>query len=599
MQRLAKIVTFLAVIAIFLNTLNTARAQSGAATLVLSPPTIVFTPAQYFTGQGFAITASDNSSIAPGITVTDPGLCTQSLQVSSEPNQGPAILAEVFLFQTQAPYGNLVCHVMVTDPRLGTAELLVTLVNGEATGPNGQFAVSDASLSFTPGNPTSRGLCLFNLGASTPVSYTATATVTSGPDWLQVTPASGMVPSGTFGCGNAIQVQATRGALAPGKYSGTVTITPTNLGDAPPLVVGVSFTVAGDTPLQVARESVPVGTGIVSVSFNYEMGRSAPPPQTLSILSRGVRPIAFSATLYPGSPWLTIEPNGTRMSTPAGITLKLTPAALTLPAGYYGATINVSAPEASNPDCAIFVTLYITQGPQLILGIEPTAFNFPIGGPNPPSQTIAVTTTGEPISFSGLAQVTTQQPWLQASPPAGTASATAPQALTITVNPAGLDPGAYMGSIDASNTVVTGGNATSTFNNDIPVTLNVSNSPLLNWTPSTLIFSFQTPQGPPAPQTINLSSTTSSLPFTAAALAVCGTERINPREARRFERHPWFMVSPNHGVTQGTTNVPITISVNPAVVTSEQTCTGLVTITSAGAANTIQIPVTLNALTGQ
>jgi hypothetical protein len=232
------------------------------------------------------------------------------------------------------------------------------------------------------------------------------------------------------------------------------------------------------------------------------------------------------------------------------------------------------------------------------LGVEPTAFNYQIGGPNPPSQTIAVTTTGEPISFSGSAQVATRQPWLQVSPTAGTASATSPQALTITVNPASLDPGVYMGFIDASNMVPLP-NGTSTFNNDVPVTLNVSNSPLLNWTPSTLIFSFQTPQVPPAPQTINLSSTASSLPFTVAASAVCGAEKIERRGARRFAQHPWFTVSPNGGFTQGTASVPITISVDPAVVTSAQTCTGLITIVSTGAANTIQIPLSLNALTDQ
>ena len=403
MTRLARIIYLFAFIALLLNNLNAARAQSSAATLILSPPMITFTSEKFFTGQGFAVTASDDSTIAPQITVTDPGLCSQSVSVSSQPNQGPAILAGVFLFPVQAPYGSLVCHVAVSDPRLGTAQLLVTLVNGEATGPNGQFAVTDASLSFTPGNPTSHDLCLLNMGAPTAVSYTATAAVTSGTDWLQVTPASGTVPSGTSTCSaSTLQVQVARGALAPGKYSGTVTISPTNLGDAPPLVIGVSFTVAGNTPLQVARQSVPVGASLESVSFNYEMGRSVPTPQTVSILSGGLRPIALSATLDPGAPWLEINPNGTELSTPAGITLKLTPSALTLPAGNYSATIHVSAPEASNPDCSIFVTLYITQGPQLILGFEPTAFNYQIGGPNPPSQTIAVTTTGEPDFFQGI-----------------------------------------------------------------------------------------------------------------------------------------------------------------------------------------------------
>ncbi len=598
MKSLAKVIYLVASIAVFLNSLPTARAQSGAAKIVLSPSSIVLTSDQVFTSRGFAITASDNSTIAPEITVTDPDLCSQALLVSSVPHQGPAILANIFLLAVEAPYGGLVCHVGVTDSRLGTAQLFVTIVNGEATGPNGEFVVTDASLSFTPANPASQPLCLLNLGAATAVTYTSTAAVTAGTNWLQVTPASGTVPGGTFSCGtSAIQVQATRGALAPGKYNGTVTITPANLGDAPPLVVGVSFTVGGNTPLQVARASLPVGTELDAVNFNYQIGKSVPPSQTLSILSGGVRPIAFSATVYPGSPWLTIEPNGSALVTPAGVTLKLTPEALTLPAGGYGATINVSAPEASNPDCVIFVALFISQGPLVTLGTLPTTFNFQTGGPNPPSQTITVTTTGDPVTFNVPSAF--QTPWLSVSPTSGAASATSPQTLTMTVNPAGLDPGTYIGSVDVSNTIETGQGSSTTYNDTVPVTLNVSSSPLLNYTPSVLIFNFQTPQKPPASQILHLSATASSLPFAVAASAVCGTEKSDRPHAHRFERRPWFTVSPNRGVTEGTASLPITVSVDPAVVTSEETCTGLVTITSGGAANAIQIPVTLNALMGQ
>jgi hypothetical protein len=74
-----------------------------------------------------------------------------------------------------------------------------------------------------------------------------------------------------------------------------------------------------------------------------------------------------------------------------------------------------------------------------------------------------------------LAQATTHQPWLLVSQTAGPASATSPEALTITESPEGLDPGVYTGFIDVSHTVGTGPNATSTFYSDAP-TLNVSNS---------------------------------------------------------------------------------------------------------------------------
>ena len=599
MKHFAKISYFLAVIAFFLNTVSTTRAQGSAATLVLSPPKMTFTADQSFTGQILAIAATDNSSVAPTIVVIDPGPCSQSLNVSLVNGQGPAVLAAITLLQVGGPpYGSLVCHVGVTDSRLGTAELVVTIVNGEATGPNGQFAVLEASLSFISGNPSSSSLCRLNLSATTAVNYTATAAVTSGADWLQVTPSSGTVPSGTFYCSSPpIQVQATRGALAPAVYDGTVTITPTNLGAAPPLVVDVSFTVGGNTPLQVARESVPVGTGLNAINFNYQMGKTVPPQQTVSILSGGIRPIAFSAAVSPGAPWLEIEPNGIVSSTPASITLKLTPVAWTLPPGIYGAAINVSAPEASNPDCTIPVALFINPGPLVTIGTAPTAFNFQIGGPNPPSQAITVTTSGDPITFNASPTDLTPQHWLSATPTAATASAASPQILTISVNPAGLDPGTYVGNVVVSNTVVTGPNSTTGYNDGVPITLNVSKSPLLNFAPAALSFSFQTPQQPPASQTINLSAT-SSLPFTIAVSARCGTGNTALR-AHRFEPRPWFTVNPIHGMVAGAASVPIAVSVDPAVVTSEETCAGLITITAAGAANVIQIPVALNALAGQ
>jgi hypothetical protein len=147
-------------------------------------------------------------------------------------------------------------------------------------------------------------------------------------------------------------------------------------------------------------------------------------------------------------------------------------------------------------------------------------------------------------------------------------------------HPAGLHPGVYQGFIDVTNTVVTA-TGTSTSNNDIPVTLNVSKSPLMNWTPSSLIFSFQTPQLPPVPETINLSSTLSSLPFTVAASTVCGTRNIDLLEVNRGTRrsspidlHSWFHVSPIRGGTEGTASVPITVSLDPTVVTRAQNCSG-------------------------
>jgi uncharacterized protein (TIGR03437 family) len=80
-------------------------------------------------------------------------------------------------------------------------------------------------------NPANQTIAITSTGAS--VAFTAAATTAAGGGWLSVTPASGSTP------GN-LTVSYNAANLAPGSYSGTVTITPTGL---PSIQVPVTLTV--------------------------------------------------------------------------------------------------------------------------------------------------------------------------------------------------------------------------------------------------------------------------------------------------------------------------------------------------------------------
>ncbi|HXS98379.1 MAG TPA: SBBP repeat-containing protein [Candidatus Limnocylindrales bacterium] len=79
------------------------------------------------------------------------------------------------------------------------------------------------------------------------------------------------------------------------------------------------------------------------------------------------------------------------------------------------------------------------------VSVTPTALSFSVnaGAAAPPSQTVVITSPGATLTFTATATTTRGGGWLSVSPASGNVNAT----LTISVNPAGLDPGSYTGTI--------------------------------------------------------------------------------------------------------------------------------------------------------
>lgn len=422
-----------------------------------------------------------------------------------------------------------------------------------------QLTASPTSLSFTyqsgsPTLPAAQSLAV-NSTAGPTIPYTVTVQMTSGSGWLLVNPTSGTTP------GN-IAVSVNPSGLSPGVYNGSVRLTSTTAGTAS-FDVPVTLTIASSPTLTVTP---------ASVNFAYQTGTAAPAPQVLTFTTSGPA-IPFTLTPIPGPTggnWLVLSSVSGQASEaqPQQITLSANITGL-LPATYT-TRILVNAPQSSTPSFEIPVNLLVSSLPLLILGTPPQPFNYQLGGSNPATQTIAVSSSSTPISFNASATVTGGTNWLTITPSSGTT----PQTLTLSVNPGGLAPGEYTGTVTLTSAGA--GNAPLSF----PVRLNVSASTLLNANAGGLTFNYQTTTlQNPAAQIVTITSTGAPLNYTAAATASACNGLTN-----------WLTVTQATGTTPGN----ITVSVSPAGLTPPQNCAGSIAVTAPGASNTVTIPVMFN-----
>jgi len=412
--------------------------------------------------------------------------------------------------------------------------------------------VSPSALSFvyqTNLNPPNNQAVFVSTSGATQVGFTAAATVNSGPQgWLAVSPTSGTTPT------NIVVGIVTTG-LTPGTYTGTVTVTPS--GSTSTQTIQVTLTVSNTTLLSVSP-------GAISFSAPQGSATVTPAAQNVAVTSTDGTPVTFTAigtTSTPGQSWLLVsQPTG---ATPSNFTVQVNPQGLGV--GTYTGNIAVAS---TNPITAgtqnVAVTFNVTPTATLNVSANTLSFTQNTSGTPPAAQTLNVTSSGAAITFSAVASVNAGLSWLTVNPSNGTT----PQALTVTANGTGLQPGTYTGSILISSP---GSQNSQTVN----VTLTISNVPVIVATPSSITaVNFQIGSANPAPQTIALSlQGGGALAFTAAATMTTGTG--------------WLSVSP----TSGTTPSSITVTINPAGLTPA-VYQGNVTITAAGATPLV-LPVSL------
>lgn len=443
----------------------------------------------------YAFPVYGTGSSTAWLTVSVSGVTPGFLTVSADPSKltNGTYTAQIDVFAASATNNPVVVPVTFTVGQLGAAP-------------------ASLSFSYQTGGTLPEAQTIAVSGPETPVAFTAAVSVPSGPLWLQVAPTSGTTPASVSVSLNSSVVTA----LANGAYTGTVTLTPGS-GSTTPLLVAVTLTVAA-TPQITASPS--------SLSFGYQIGGTRNVlTQPLALGTSGAPVNFFAATSVDpnpaGSQWLAATPSAG--VTPATLTVSITPAAL--PAGTYSGKITVTVVGAA--PVTVNVTLTVSNSPLLSFTPNALSFSYQVGTAVPAAQDITPVSTGADVAYTVGASTATGGTWLVV-----TGGGTTPNPASVSINPAGLVAGTYSGAI--TFTAPGAGNSPQ----QIPVTLTVTNNPLVAASPAALTFLYQIGKSVPMFQTVTVTSSTgAALNYTVAVTTASGGN--------------WLSVSPKSGTTSG------------------------------------------------
>ena len=402
-------------------------------------------------------------------------------------------------------------------------------------------ALSAQTLQISP-NPLVMTAAV-NTGASATLTLTssgaaiqAIVSVNPGATWLHVSPTSQVSTPAT--------ITVSTDPLSAGSYSGSLNVASTVGTFSVPVTLNVSA----------------VGVNPTALNFAYVLGASTPPAQNVTVT--GGIPATVSRSTNTGGSWLdTVTTGG---GTPTAITVTIDPGvAPTLAAGTYTGTITVTPTSGSNLTPAIVqVTLTVTTTPTVTVTPASLSFNYQIGGTNNvTTQNIQLAAGAQAIpSFS----ITPNVSWLSVSPSVGSIPANGVVNVTVTEMQPSATPGAYNAMLTLQTAVT----------QQISVTANVSNNPLLNVPATPLSFTYQV--GGPVPVTQSVTPTSTGAPGTQATYTAAANQT-------------WLIV-PTGTLT---TPNPVSIGVNP-INLGPGNYSGIVTFTSTTAGSVgQQVAVTL------
>jgi len=423
---------------LYLVALAPAAAAGTTPSLSASPSAVVYqysAPEQLPNPVVVTITASDKSSPVISVSIA-PGSNTPSTLFPQPPVNGDTF---------QAGYDINTLNTLLKSPGIYSATLTVTAAGFPALTIPVTFSVggslsifpSPNALSFTaPSGPTSETVQLTSASGSS-VAFTLSVSTSGGGNWLSVSTNSTYTAATLTVTVNALDVPA-------GTYSGAVIITPTS---GPPVSISVTFQVGPST------ESVSPA----ALAFSYNSGGTTPPAQTIQLTS----PMAgdtYVAQASSSGNWLLLNGVTSQISGAIPATLNVTVSPAALAAGTYQGTITVT--DADNTSQTVTVSLVITGISQTA---NPTSLVFVAqqGEAAPPGQMVVIN-GGINASYTA----TTSESWISISSSGGTAPAT----ITVSVNPAGLQPNTYNGGV----TINESGHVQS-----VQVVLTVSANPVL------------------------------------------------------------------------------------------------------------------------
>ncbi len=303
----------------------------------------------------------------------------------------------------------------VTDGCGATGQTNFTIAVSAGLGTTAPIFVSPAAVSFSvqAGDASVVADQTIAVTSSGALSFTATAIPGMGGNWLAV---GGAGPAPATLTLHLINYSA----LGPGTYASGIAITP--LTGGPPLVVPVSLTVAAPAVLTVWPPVV-----------DFAMSGAA--SQTIQVQGT---PASYSVAVSGGN-WLSVS----KTAGSAPDTFDLIADASALAPGVYNGSVTVTPTVPPGPALTIPVAVRASSAAEVTPIPSSVAIVYHIGDPSPAAQNISLQ------SFTGAASYTAAStaPWLAVAPSSGST----PDTLSLTVNPAGLGPGAWYASVIVSN----------------------------------------------------------------------------------------------------------------------------------------------------
>lgn len=417
--------------------------------------------------------------------------------------------------------------------------------------------VSSTALTFKTGSGQNPDVQSIYVGSSASgLTLSATASTTTGGNWLQYSFDSGTTPAN-------LKVTPQTSGLQPGTYQGQILLGSPDAANSP-LTINVMVIVGA------SATTSPITASPTVLNFAAQSNGN-PAPAQLITLGPSDTSVGYTVSVSTGTTstqWLQVTPLSG--NTPQLLNVTVNSQGLT--SGNYTGTINIVPKAQGAGTVSVVVNLAVTSLPTLNLSPQQGfQFYFQTGTtavPAPQGLTLSassgtLTVAIQPTTGNGL-------PWLTSGQSLAIVGTT-PIQIPIGVSPlvAGFQPGTYAGAL-----VFTVPGATNA-SFSIPVTLQVSSLPLLSLGTTPTTFNFRGGFAPPPPQNVQIGVSSGQLPYTLAIIQPPGQN--------------WLSVTPD----SGTLPVSLNVAVDATGLTSG-TYSAQVRIDSPGAANSpLSFPVTL------
>jgi trimeric autotransporter adhesin len=289
------------------------------------------TSAQNFTASSAVNSGGNWLSVSPAAGAAAP-VSTSSVTVSANPS---GLAAGTYLGTVSIASANQTFNIAIT----------LTVSSGAA-----ELELSQTGFRFQTvagGAPPAQTLSILNSGSKSS-NFGASASTTSGGQWLSVSPASGTI-SASAPATATISIQAS--GLAAGDYYGQIQVSAGGAENSPQTASVV---------LNVATAGTDLGAFIspTGLIFVGQAGGASLAAQTISVTNPSTSTLTFSAGTYfaQTTPWFTVQPATASVSAASPATIAVQPVA-GLAAGIYAGDIQLHFTDDSTSTIAVLLVV--------------------------------------------------------------------------------------------------------------------------------------------------------------------------------------------------------------------------------------------------